>query len=295
MDAIAGFHEMKAFFALLGIPLAVLLLGSAAAKLRVGPASNAALDSALARFVPIPWAFKLAWWGISVIEICLAVALTLRPMLGGALAAAFFSCAAGYSIAAGIIAPGRPCGCFGMEGKAVSTLSVGRALLLALAGAGYSQNGAGALSALGDPRAWAGLLGLLALSPFLLPELAALLRSSIVKRRSRGCARASSDLSLMLHVLARTSAWKMMAPYRAGSAGPDAWREGCWQFLSFSASADQAMATIVFAVMLPAAGSTCRAMLRRGLAGAPIVVAPDERVRWPLRERVRALKLALTS
>jgi hypothetical protein len=223
-------------------------------------------------------------------EVALALLLFVGPPhQAGIAAAVFFLLAAVYAAAARLAAPGRPCGCFGASGEAVSWWTTGRAMLLAAAAAAYSRSpGAGSTRVLSDGRSWLGLMVVLTSFLAVSPELWASVRHRHEVRRTRSCARAPIELQRLLEALRGTTAWIGVEQHLADRNPASVWREGCWLYVSFEASVEKKLATAVFTLRLPPGRSTCRAVLKHGLAGDPIVAFPDERLRWPVSEQIEA-------
>jgi hypothetical protein len=255
-------------------------------KVRTGLGAEAALPSALGLMIRSLARLVIIWRGLIAAEAALAMALlVLPPRSGGIAVAVFFVAAAGYAAVAMRVAPDRSCGCFGAGGEPASRFTIARALLLAAAAGAYAATDPSPLQAMSSPRAWIGLLALGCLTLLLSPELRAPLHRRAAARRFRNCSRTAVDTHAVVALIHRTNAWRAMNRYVVRHDPSDAWREGCWQFFTFDAAADGNVATVVFAIGIPPARTSCRAMLRRGFTGPPIFETPEEPLRWPRKER----------
>ena len=273
---------MTDLFALAGFFLAGVLLLSSTQKARQGMSREAAVRSALGVVIRRLSLLVTAWRALVAVEAILALALlVLPPRAGGTAAAAFFVAAGGYAAVLARIAPDRSCGCFGAGGEPPSPLVVVRALLLACVAGIYAVLDPPPVRALGDARAWSGLLLLVAVTLAVSREWRAPLQRRAAARRRRNCARAVVDVASAVELVRTTDAWRTVGGYVVRDDPVETWREGCWQLFSFEASFDGQIATVVFALGLEGRRPRCRAMLRRGFTGVTILETPEERLRSP--------------
>jgi hypothetical protein len=218
------------------------------------------------------------------VEAGLAVALlVLPPRAGGTAAAAFFVAAGAYAAVLARVAPDRACGCFGTGDEPASGLVVVRALLLACVAGVYAALDPS--PALGDLRAWAGLLLLVVVTLAVSREWRLPLQRRAAVRRGRKCSRAVVDVASTVETVRASDAWRAVGAYVVRDDPVETSREGCWQFLSFEASYDGNVATAVFALGLTERRPRCRAMLRRGFTGLTIFETPEERLGYGLGRR----------
>jgi hypothetical protein len=264
-----------------GFYLAAVLLLSSALKARRGLSREAAVRSALGVLIRRLSVLVAAWRALVAVEAGLAVALlALPPRAGGTAAAVFFVAAGAYAAILTRVAPDRACGCFGTDDEPASALVAVRALLLAFVAGFYAA--VDPSPALGDLRAWLGLAVLAILTLVVSREWRVPLERRAAVRRLRNCARAGGDVAAAAEAVRTTEAWRTVGAHVVRTDPAEAWREGCWQYLSFEASYEGNVATAVFALSLGERRPRCRAMLRRGFTGAPILETPEERLRAPL-------------
>jgi hypothetical protein len=264
-------------FGFAGIFLGGLLLFIGVAKLGTGFGRESALSSALAHLVRRARFVVPLWRLIACLELLAgSFVLVASPEVGGISAGFTFIGAAGYAILALRVVPGRPCGCFGGASIA-SGRTVARAVLLAGAAWGYAALGSAALPGRNDVGAWVGLLVLGAVTVSLSPEASDFMRRTVAIRRSRACLQASIKAADVTALICGSKAWAATATYRTSDEATDTWREGCWQDVCFPADFEGKLASAVFSSRLPPGRAICRAFVRRGLTGDPIVVLPDER------------------
>ena len=272
---------MTHLFAFAGFYLAAVLLLSSALKAHQGMSREAAVRSALAVLIRRLSLLVTAWRALVVVEAALAIALLLLPpRAGGTAAAAFFVAAGAYAAVLARVAPDRACGCFGTNDEPASPLVVVRALGLACVAGAYAALDPS--PALGDARAWAGLLLLVVLTLAVSREWRVPLQRRAAVRRLRNCARAVVDVASAVEAVRATEAWRAVGAYVVRDDPVETSREGCWQYLSFEASYEGNVATAVVALGLAERRPRCRAMLRRGFTGMPIFETPEERLRSQL-------------
>jgi hypothetical protein len=280
---------MAYLFAFAGFHLAAVLLLSSALKARQGMSREAAVRSALGVVIRRLSLLVIAWRALVAVEAGLALALlVLPPRAGGTAAAAFFVAAGAYAGVLARVAPDRSCGCFGAGGEPASPLVVVRALLLACVAGIYAVVDPSPARAFGDPRAWSGLLLLVAVTLVVSREWRAPFQRRAAVRRLRNCSRAVVDIASAVELVRTTDAWQTVGGYVVRDDPVETWREGCWELLSFDASVDGKIATVVFALGLAGRRPRCRAMLRRGFTGTTILETPEERLRSPRLGRAPA-------
>ena len=272
---------MTHLFAFAGFYLAAVLLLSSTLKARQGMSREAAVRSALAVLIQRLSLLVTAWRMLVAVEAGLAVALlVLPPRVGGTVAAAFFVAAGAYAAVLARVAPDRACGCFGAGDEPASALVVVRALFLACVAGVYAV--VDPSTALRDWRAWAGLLLLVVVTLAVSREWRLPLQRRAAVRRRRKCSRAAVDVASAVEAVRASDAWRTVGAYVVRDDPVETSREGCWQLLSFEASYDGNIATAVFALGLAERRPRCRAMLRRGFTGMPILETPEERLRSPV-------------
>lgn len=280
---------MTHLFAFAGFYLAAVLLLSSALKARQGLSREAAVRSALGVVIRRLSLLVIAWRALVAVEAGLALALlVLPPRAGGTAAVAFFAAAGAYAAVLARVAPGRDCGCFGGGGEPASPLVVVRALLLAFVAGVYAVVDPSPAAALGDPRAWSGLLLLVFVTLAVSREWRAPLLRRAAVRRLRRCSHAVVDVASVVEAVRGSDAWRAVGAYVVRDDAFETSREGCWQFLTFEASYDGNVATAVFALGLAERRPRCRAMLRRGFTGVTILETPEERLRSPRLDRAPA-------
>jgi hypothetical protein len=278
---------MKHLLAFAGFFLAAVLLLSSALKARQGMSREAAVRSALGVLIHRLSLLVTAWRALVAVEAGLAVALlVLPPRAGGAAAATFFVAAGAYAAVLTRVAPDRACGCFGTGDEPASALVVVRALFLACVAGVYAALDPS--PTLGDARAWGGLLLLVVMTLAVSREWRVPLQRRAAVRRLRNCARAVVDVASAVEAVRASEAWRAVGAYVVRDDPVETSREGCWQYLSFEASYDGNVATAVFALGLAERRPRCRAKLRRGFTGMPILETPEERLRSPVGRRAPA-------
>jgi hypothetical protein len=275
---------MTSLLALAGLGLAAVLLLSSGLKARAGLSREAAVRSGLGVLIRRLPLLVLTWRGLVALEALLAVALiALPPRTGGTAATVFFVAAGAYAAVLARVAPDRSCGCFGAGGDPASGLVVVRALLLACVAAVYAMADTPRASALGDPRAWLGMLLLAVLILALSREWRVPLQRRAAVQRQQDCSRAAIDVTAAVERLRATDAWRSVSDFVVRDDPVKTWREGCWQMFSFEAVFEGGLATLVFALGLAGRRPTCRALLRRGYTGATVLETPAERLKPLLR------------
>jgi hypothetical protein len=284
---------MEHVAAFTGWALAALLLIGSSTKLYPSRLRD---DSALATMVRSPLAVKWIWRIVGAVELGEAVVLlTVGATVGGLVAAVFFLASTCYVVVGRHWGGLRPCGCFGTSHREVSWRSVARPPLLALLAATYSLGGEAIGQGLTDIWAWLWLLGTVVVVLVVSDEVWFPAKVQIARKRGRSCSRWSVEASALVDIVKGTRAWMSIARFCKTDSPSHIWREGCWQFMTFEASFDEKLATVVAAVRLPPGRATCKVFLRRGLVGQPVVSAPDERVKWPLVSQARAAKAVFSS
>lgn len=237
--------------------VALVLAWAGVWKLVFAQARAIAAQSALARMLRNKQRAVTAFRGLGCVEIAAVVLLLLPPARQWALALATLLTLGfvAYLVLAWRIAPEAPCGCMGGRAVGISWRSLTRAVvLLALSAAGWPVR-----------EFWGSAL---AAAPWLVPllalELAALWLLSpefggagqerrIARRLTRAlrlrldptCRRVPQDVAAVEQALQDTLPYRSLVPTL--SSRTDAWREGCWDFVAYSASYEQQAATVVFA------------------------------------------------
>src|SRR5436309_3818238 len=240
---------MTDLFAFAGFYLAGVLLLSSTLKARQGMSREAAVRSALGVVIQRLSLLVTAWRALVAVEAVLALALlALPPRAGGTAAAAFFVAAGGYAAVLARMAPDRSCGCFGAGGEPASPLVVVRALLLACVAGIYAVLDPSPGRALGDARAWSGLLLLVAVTLAVSREWRAPLQRRAAARRRRNCARAVVDVVSAVELVRTTDAWRTVGGYVVRDDPVETWRVGFLQILTFVSTVDGVITTVVFSL-----------------------------------------------
>jgi hypothetical protein len=235
--------------------VAVVILWAGLWKATFPRAHALARRSALARILHGEQRAMLAHVALGACEMTVAILLLALPQartVAVALATLLTLGFVGYLILAWRIDPKAPCACMGGRATTISwnsLLRAGALLVMSLAGWPVHEFWGAALQAapLVIPVLALEVVLLWALSPefggpgiAVVPQAQRMLRL----RLDPTCARARQDVAAIERALQHAEAYRGLRP--ALGARTDAWREGCWDYIAYSALYERQAATIVF-------------------------------------------------
>jgi hypothetical protein len=235
--------------------VAVVILWAGLWKATFPRAHALARRSALARILHGEQRAMLAHVALGACEMTVAILLLALPQartVAVALATLLTLGFVGYLILAWRIDPKAPCACMGGRATTISwnsLLRAGALLVMSLAGWPVHEFWGAALQAapLVIPVLALEVVLLWALSPefggpgiAVVPQAQRMLRL----RLDPTCARARQDVAAIERALQHAEAYRGLRP--ALGARTDAWREGCWDYIAYSAFYERQAATVVF-------------------------------------------------
>jgi hypothetical protein len=233
----------------------VAVILAVAGVLKLSSRASGSSETALGSVLRSETLTRAIWLVVAGVEVSIGALLLVQPGFRMPLAGAMslFVVGGAYLVWAALRRPGRPCGCFGVDGAAgISARELVRvAVLASLATFAFFERGR-VPSLQGPAYVWIpSILGLLAIVQ-LSPEIAKPTLSAALTRLRRrpDCLKAALPIDSALGALKKSETWTSLRGYLASDRFVDNWRVGCWRLFAFDGVNHGAPVTAVFAVRL---------------------------------------------